>query len=71
MISTECVFVFVSVLGCPDIAKPAYGWVERDGNTARLGCNEDDTEWIVKCQGNMWKGKTGNCSHGEIHIKHN
>ncbi len=62
-----CQIIFpLIVLGCSDPEIPEGGWLERDGNTAELGCKDSDDTWRVECEGNTWKGNFYNCTQGEF-----
>lgn len=56
--------LFVSVLGCPDLAAPGNAWAERKGNRLTIGCNNTHQVYKLHCKGTQWSGHLGNCSTG-------
>ena len=56
------------MIGCGDPEVPEGGWMKRDGNGAELGCNDRGDTWRVKCEDNLWKGNSYNCTQGELFI---
>ena len=71
----ECFHVFFSVLGCSDVNTPDYTWYKRDGNSAVVGCDNSEDEWLLRCEGSRWVGVVGNCTKERkfllISMKHN
>ena len=54
-------YTIVVAIGCPDMDKPDYTWMERKGDTLKMGCSENNDEWTLKCRGNHWIGISRKC----------
>ncbi len=54
----------ILVWGCPQISKPLDGWVEHNGNLAKIGCNMDGQIAILRCNGSQWIGDKPICPKG-------
>ena len=48
--------------GCDDMAAPSHAWVNRDRDTATVGCYHSDYEWKMSCVGSKWIGPRSNCT---------
>ena len=50
-------------IGCPTMASPINGWLERSGNDVMIvGCNVTRERWYLRCDGRRWIGDVRNCS---------
>ncbi len=58
--SLNCVF-FSTGSACYDIPTPDDAWVQRNGNTLTIRCEETDETWYLTCRDNRWVGKYGEC----------
>ena len=59
------VFPLFLVVGCAEPEVPGGAKWDRRGDTAYVTCNATGTKWELKCYGNKWKGKQGNCTESE------
>ena len=48
--------------GCADIPEAANTWSEREGNILKVGCQESDETWALKCRGHHWIGLPKTCT---------
>ena len=51
-------------IGCLDPENPKGGWMRREGNKAKMGCNGSDTKWTLICDGTKWTGENNRCVGG-------
>ena len=40
---------------------PEGAWHKRNGNSAIIGCNEQNKTWHLTCDGERWQGVVGSC----------
>lgn len=59
---TDILFNLFSAVGCEDFVPPPYTWTERKGSTAKIGCDNNNFSWTLKCIGSKWIGFQGNCT---------
>ncbi len=59
---------FISVLGCGPPSVPGGSSWWRKGDTAYVTCNATGAKWELRCLGNTWHGKQGNCTDSKLTI---
>ena len=58
-------FILFVAFGCLDPEPPTFGFVERNGDRALVGClSSRDVTWEIICNGSEWMGNFGNCTMG-------
>ena len=64
LLCLQAINLFIA-FGCLDPEPPTFGFVERIGDRALVGCHisPEDT-WGIICNGSEWTGNFGNCTMG-------
>ena len=60
-------YVSLTVIGCPEYRAPENMWMTEHSDHVTLGCAGTGEKWIVRCQGNNWKGDVGECPYSKYH----
>ena len=56
------------MLGCGPPSVPGGSSWWRKGDTAYVTCNATGAKWELRCLGNTWHGKHGNCTDSKFTI---
>ena len=57
-------FLYFVAIGCPDLVAPKGGWVDRAGETIKVGCHGSDDVYELTCSETTWQGKYNKCTDG-------
>ena len=66
VILIDCLNPLFAVTGCPQPNIPAGSYMTREGDRAKIICNNSDSSWFIYCKNNQWTELERKCPQGKI-----